>query len=195
MEIFDIVDEKGIPTGELIERSEAHLRDIRHRTAHVWVVRQTDGRYEVLLQKRAACKESFPGCYDTSSAGHIHAGDEPLPSALRELEEELGIRAEESDLSFAGNFVSHYERVFYDKPFRDNEYTFVYVYDKPVEIEALKLQADEVESVKWFDIDQVSKAIEPPRDERFCVPLDGFAVLRAWVERKPGKQEQNEEQV
>jgi isopentenyldiphosphate isomerase len=190
MEIFDIVDEKGIPTGELIERSEAHLRDIRHRTAHVWVVRQTDGRYEVLLQKRAACKESFPGCYDTSSAGHIHAGDEPLPSALRELEEELGIRADESELSFAGNFVSHYERVFYDKPFRDNEYTFVYVYDKPVEIEALKLQADEVESVKWFDIDQVSKAIEPPRDARFCVPQDGFAVLRAWVEMKPVKQEQ-----
>ena len=38
-------------------------------------------------------KESFPGLYDTSSAGHIRAGDEPLPSALRELREELHIAA------------------------------------------------------------------------------------------------------
>ena len=38
-------------------------------------------------------KESFPGMYDTSSAGHIPAGEEPLPSALRELSEELGMKS------------------------------------------------------------------------------------------------------
>lgn len=30
-------------------------------------------------------KDSFPGKYDTSSAGHIQAGDEPLASGLRSL--------------------------------------------------------------------------------------------------------------
>ena len=34
MEIFDIVDEKGIPTGETIERTQAHEKGVRHRTAH-----------------------------------------------------------------------------------------------------------------------------------------------------------------
>ena len=43
-------------------------------------------------------KDSFPGCYDISSAGHISAGDEPLETALRELEEELGIKAEPEQL-------------------------------------------------------------------------------------------------
>lgn len=181
MELFDVVDAKGIPTGEIIERSEAHEKDIPHRTAHVWVVRMKNGKPQVLLQKRAAGKESFPGCYDTSSAGHIHAGDEPLESALRELEEELGIKADESDLSYAGIFHSHYEKIFYAKPFRDNEITFVYVYDRPVEIDDLTLQEDEVESVKWFDADYVQEKISPPRDELFCVPREGFSLVMEWM--------------
>lgn len=183
-ELFDIVNENGIPTGEIVERSVAHKNDVRHRTAHVWVVRKSDGKIQVLLQKRAAGKESFPGCYDTSSAGHIHAGDEPLESALRELEEELGIKAEASDLSFAGIFHSHYEKVFNEKPFRDNEVTFVYVYDKPVNADALTLQSDEVESVRWFDEDYVREKIAPPRDELFCVPREGFALVTDWLKSK-----------
>ena len=49
-------------------------------------------------KNEAKKKNSFPGCYDISSAGHISAGDEPLETALRELEEELGIKAEPEQL-------------------------------------------------------------------------------------------------
>jgi len=49
-------------------------------------------------------KDSFPCRYDTSSAGHIQAGDEPLESAVRELSEELGIQANPDDLRFAVPF-------------------------------------------------------------------------------------------
>ena len=181
-ELFDIVNENGVPTGGIVERSEAHEKDIRHRTAHVWVVRMHDGKPQVLLQKRAAGKESFPGCYDTSSAGHIHAGDEPMESALRELEEELGIKADASDLSFAGIFHTHYEKVFRTDPFRDNEVTFVYIYKKPLDIETLTLQEDEVESVRWFDVDYVQEKIAPPRDASFCVPVDGFSLVTEWLD-------------
>lgn len=93
MELFDICDEQGNPTGDKVERSEAHAKGICHRTAHIWIAKQENGRYKVLLQKRSMDKDSFPGRYDTSSAGHIQAGDEPMESALRELGEELGIKA------------------------------------------------------------------------------------------------------
>lgn len=99
MEYFDIVDEAGTPTGEIVSRAEAHEQGILHRTAHVWIVRERNGRTEVLLQKRSENKDSFPGMYDTSSAGHIPAGDEPLPSALRELKEELGVTAAPARIS------------------------------------------------------------------------------------------------
>ena len=74
MEYFDVVDEAGQPTGKTVSRENAHTYGILHRTAHVWIVRQADARLQVLLQKRSMEKDSFPGLYDTSSAGHIPAG-------------------------------------------------------------------------------------------------------------------------
>ena len=79
-EIFDIIDTQGNPTGETVTREKAHAEGIPHRTAHIWIIREKYGRTEVLLQKRSMNKDSFPGKFDTSSAGHIQAGDEPLES-------------------------------------------------------------------------------------------------------------------
>ncbi len=180
MEYLDIVDETGTPTGEIVSRDAAHRDGIRHRTAHVWVVRNrsNEGRgYEILLQKRSEEKESFPGMYDTSSAGHIPAGDEPLESALRELKEELGIAAAPEDLRFAGTFRIRYEKEFHGSLFRDNEVTSVYIYDRPVEIEKLVLQESEVSQVRWFGLEDVWDEIRRSR-ERFCVPKEGLAILR-----------------
>ena len=179
-EYLDIVDESGKPTGETVSRDEAHRKGILHRTAHVWVVRKTDQGYDILLQKRSEEKESFPGLYDTSSAGHIPAGDEPLESALRELAEELGIVASDRDLNYAGSFRIQYEKEFHGRMFRDNEVTRVYVYDKPVDIQDLSLQETEVSEVCWFDLEEVWNEIHQSR-ERFCVPTAGLKVLREYL--------------
>ena len=179
-EYLDIADESGKPTGEIISRDEAHSRGILHRTAHVWVVRKTDKGYDILLQKRSEEKESFPGLYDTSSAGHIPAGEEPLESALRELSEELGIEASEEDLHYAGSFRIRYEKEFHGKMFRDNELANVFVYDLPVDIGTLILQETEVSEVKWFDLDGVWNEIKNDRS-RFCVPTGGLNILREYL--------------
>lgn len=180
MEIFDIVDESGFPTGETVSRELAHAKGIRHRTAHVWIVRYYNGKWQLLLQKRSANKDSFPGYYDTSSAGHIPAGFEPRGSALRELQEELGIKAEEDDLLEIGMFRSNYAREFHGRLFVDNEVTTVFVYKKDVEIESLTLQEEEVEEVKWFDIDIVKEDMQ--KEERiFCVPRAGLAIIDTWI--------------
>ena len=41
-EIFDIVDEKGQPTGETVTRSQARAEGVRHKTAHICVVRDNN---------------------------------------------------------------------------------------------------------------------------------------------------------
>ncbi len=181
MEYLDVCDERGKPTGRIVTRELAHREGILHRTAHVWIVRETESGVQVLLQKRSRSKDSFPGLYDTSSAGHIPAGGEPLPSALRELREELGIRAKPEQLHKAGSFRIRYEKVFHGKIFRDNEITSVYVYREPVDVTALQLQKEEVEEVRWFDLEEVAAEIRVSR-ERFCVPTEGLRVLIRFLE-------------
>lgn len=181
MEYLDIVDESGTPTGKTIARSIAHRDGILHRTAHVWVVRESEGRTEILLQKRSEEKESFPGMFDTSSAGHIPAGEEPIPSALRELEEELGIKAMAAQLHYAGTFRIRYEKVFHGGLFRDNEVTSVFVYSRPVDIGALVLQTSEVSEVRWFDLEKVWNEIQSGDRSRFCVPTAGLKVLKDYL--------------
>ncbi len=182
MEYFDVVHEDGTPTGQVVSRDEAHDKGILHRTAHVWIIRQQGEATEVLLQKRSPEKDSFPNMYDTSSAGHVCAGDEPGESALRELSEELGIKATPADLTFIGTFRINYVEDFHGKPFHDNEVTHVYVYGQAVDANKLTLQESEVSGVAWFPIDEVWEEIQGT-SERFCVPAGGLKLLKEYVDR------------
>lgn len=183
MEILDICDENGVPTGKTVERNVAHTEGINHRTAHVWVVSMNNGQPQVLLQKRAMNKDSFPGRFDTSSAGHIQAGDEPLESAIRELEEELGIKATANDLEFIGKFHVEFDKVFREKLFKDRETAFVYVYKENVDIEKLVLQKEEIMDVQWFDVKLLDEALKN-KNTNFCVPRKGFELIKGWIEKK-----------
>mgnify|MGYP000721309839 CR=1 FL=1 len=181
MEYLDIVDEQGQPTGEIISRTLAHTEGIRHRTAHIWIVRRENEHFQVLMQKRAMSKDSFPGKYDTSSAGHIQAGDEPLASGLRELAEELGIHAKPEDLAFAGCHSRKFcKKNFTEKSSGNNEIAFVYVYQQPVNIETLVLQKEEVESVRWFDLEETYQNCQN-RNTQFCAPVPGLEVVRQYL--------------
>jgi hypothetical protein len=89
-ESFDVLDEKGVPTGERKHRKLVHrdgtfqphpcarLQQSRHtyppfpgdwhRCSHVWIyVITTD---ELLIQKRSEFKDSWASKWDISAAGH-----------------------------------------------------------------------------------------------------------------------------
>jgi isopentenyldiphosphate isomerase len=87
-EMFDRVDLDDRVIGR-VRRGDAH-RDptLIHRSVQV-VVFTSDGR--VLLQRRAATKDLFPGYLCASASGHVMAGDDYDQTARRELIEELGV--------------------------------------------------------------------------------------------------------
>ena len=155
LELFDIVDEEGNPIGLVKERGVAHRDGSRHATVHMWIVRpnQKSG-YDVLLQRRSPNKESNPGLWDISSAGHIEHGAKPMDAALRELHEELGITANPEDLRFFGHWDVRFQKNFRGFPYRDNEFSHEYIYDQPVDTAALVLQESEVCDVKWIDFQE-----------------------------------------
>jgi 16S rRNA (adenine1518-N6/adenine1519-N6)-dimethyltransferase len=64
---------------------------LRHRAVHIFVF---NGRGEVFLQKRSRSKDRHPLLWDSSTAGHVDAGEDYDTAAARELQEELGISTE-----------------------------------------------------------------------------------------------------
>ncbi len=181
MELLDVLDENGEPSGLVRERTMVHMRGDYHRTSHVWVVRRRDGQYELLLQKRSAAKDSFGGCYDISSAGHIPAGEDYRESAVRELFEELGISADAGELRFIGFHEGWYEGTFNGKLFKNHEKSAVFLYEKPVEESALVLQESEVESVLWMELHEIERAVREKRPD-FCLFQDEVELLISCLE-------------
>lgn len=176
LELFDILSPAGSKTGMIKERGVAHRDGSLHGTAHIWIVRPTDKGYDVLLQKRSLNKESFPGCYDTSAAGHIAAGDEPLFSALRELHEELGICAREDELLYLGTHYTETHTKFRGMPFHDCELSHMYLYEQPIVSETLSLQQEEVEDVLWMDMERCLKAAQEQPD-LYCFDQEEFRLI------------------
>lgn len=183
LELFDIVDENGEPTGETVERTLAHSQGIRHRTSHVWLLRRRQGRVEILLQKRSRDKDSFPGCYDISSAGHIPAGVDYVSSALRELKEELGEEASPEELVYCGTRYIRYMETFYGKPFRDNQVSKVYLLWRDKEAEDFVLQQEEIEEVKWFDFYECLELVKENAIPH-CIMQEELEMIKAALENE-----------
>ena len=96
MEYLDIVDEENNLTGEIEERDVIHKKGLWHREISVWIMNQNG---DVLLQKRSAKKKQGANKWSTC-AGHVDVGEEPKMTAIRELQEELGIKVQEDELKY-----------------------------------------------------------------------------------------------
>ncbi len=87
-EMFDVVDE-GDNVIATRPRSEVHEKNLLHRAVHILVFNRQG---ELLLQKRSAWKDREPSKWDSSAAGHLEPGESYQAGAIRETDEELGIR-------------------------------------------------------------------------------------------------------
>jgi isopentenyl-diphosphate delta-isomerase type 1 len=147
MELLDIVDEHGNFTGEVMEREKVHDLNLFHWEISVFLI---NDKKEVLLQKRAATKRMNPNMWG-SCAGHVDSGEGIEETALRELEEEIGLKFNLDDLHVLeemqvtkGEINSHLTRVYYVY-YNGNDF---------------KIQTEELSEVRWFNIDDVINMIK-----------------------------------
>lgn len=88
-DLLEVVDSNNQVVG-IEKRGVVHDRQLMHRSVHI-LVKNDRGKF--FLQRRAMHKDSEPGMWDTSAAGHVDVGEDILHAAKRELKEELGLKS------------------------------------------------------------------------------------------------------
>ncbi|KAI3792889.1 hypothetical protein L2E82_06780 [Cichorium intybus] len=170
-EHFDVLTKTGQKTGFSKPRGAVHKDGDYHRAVHVWIF--AESTQELLLQRRADCKDSWPGLWDISSAGHISAGDSSLISARRELQEELGLTLPND--AFELLFVFLQQSVTNNGSFINNEFDDVYLVTtvSPIPLEAFTLQESEVSDVKYIPIEEYKQALAKEDPQYVQYSLEG----------------------
>lgn len=144
MELIDVLDEKtGEKTGEIISKDEAHKIGKWHGSIHILIV--NNNKDKTLLQKRCAEKKLYPNTWDIAVGGHISSGEDAITTAKRELEEELGIKANSVELELVDKITEK----LVDNGVISNEYVSIFVMYTDIDISDIKLQKEEVSEAKW----------------------------------------------
>jgi isopentenyldiphosphate isomerase len=157
-EIFDVVNERD----EAIDRkprSEVHRLGLMHRAVHVLVF-NSNGK--VFLQKRSMTKDRQPGLWDSSASGHLDTGESYDDCAVRELNEEIGLRLSAPP-----------ERLFKLPASVQTDQEHVWIYRCTAE-GPFTLHPQEIECGDWFTVQQVNDWMRK-RPEDFA-----SALLAIW---------------
>lgn len=158
-EYIDILNENGEVSGKTCLKLEAHKKGLFHASVHIWIV---DLNQNVLIQKRAADKDVFPNLWDVSVAGHISAGEKPEISAIREVEEEIGLLISKVDLHFICTLK---KKIIHKTDLIDNELHHVYICRKKFNFNALKIQVEEVSEIKTMKLEKLMKEVEKAKND------------------------------
>jgi len=160
------------PDGKFIawvSRAEVHAKFLIHRSINILVFHQ-DGR--LLIQKRAAQKQTFASFWDLSCSGHVDYEDHPngdpnrseeafWSAATRELTEELGIS---TPLEVIGEFAPfqnvNIERSMFFRTQSNGPFT---------------LQESEVEDWAWVDVESLQEFMpQTPLLKHVCKAILGW---------------------
>ncbi len=149
-EYFDVVDAHDRVLYRE-RRSIVHAQRLRHRAVHILLL---DVQGHLLLQRRSKLKDTNPGKWTTACCGHVDAGEDYLEAAVRELDEELGVR-----LEGPGALTE----IWRHEPCRATGQEFIRVYTVQWN-GALRPDPEEVAELRWLCPGDLSEAIaERPR--------------------------------
>lgn len=148
-ELWQLYDEQGRAlNGKGGTKDKVFGDGLLHGAAHVWIWRKNNDTIEILVQKRAANKRTWPNRYDISAAGHIDLDETPLDAALRETGEEIGLNTISDELKL---FCVHRTYLKAENGAIENEFQWLYSLELTSNTD-FTLQASEVESLAWVPL-------------------------------------------
>lgn len=179
-EPIDLLDADGKYTGKTIMKSEAHRQGLFHPSIHVWLYTENG---KILIQKRAKDKDTHPGLWDVSVAGHVGAGENVVISAIREIGEEIGLTVTERELYKLGVFKYRYQ---HRPDLVDCEFHHTFLCLLKVPLNVLRMQESEVEDLAMVDLATFRDVLANRTVRSKYVPYDPayYAVVFRAVEAR-----------
>ena len=174
---LELFDQNNQSLGILKDKATVHQDGDWHRTSEIVVLNQQD---EVLLSLRHPDKKYLPNYWDVCLGGHLDPGESYGEAALRELEEEIGLRPQPEELIFLGTM----DVVVVDESvaLRDFEHAGVFVWRVINSLYEFTMQPDEVAELKWMPIKDVVRDLNSPVPSlRYTPPTNTYCRTLEWV--------------
>ena len=143
MELLEIYNDEGKPTGKTVVRGDKNLKLEDNEHIAVGVIFIENSKNEFLIQKTSKEK----GGYYSSTGGHITEGETPMSSIIREIEEELGIKVKEDEIKNLG-FINN-----------GIPLMFLFYMKKDINIEDIIVQKEEVDYVEYKTKEEIEELI------------------------------------
>lgn len=151
-------------------RGEVRAQNLPHRCSYCLIVDAKEER--VLVQKRVAWKETYPSHWDPTPGGVMGPDETFEDNAVRELEEEMGI-------AIGSKLAPKALEPLFDFWFEDDRvrnWGRLMKVHYEGDISDLKLQAEEVETVKWMTREELQQLLETGP-----VSPDAAVALKQWL--------------
>jgi isopentenyldiphosphate isomerase len=148
-------------SGDMIEplpRSVVHSKPVKywHGVVNVWLVNNAG---ELMVSKRSGYVSSNPGKWQTYFGGHVSAGMTHIKTAVKELEEEVGLKIDSTDLYLIdkGQFANDDHLHFYE--------SYAYLFNGSPE--ELEFSDGEISEARWMQMSEYQQA-RTDHPEQWC---------------------------
>jgi len=144
MEILDLVDENGDPTGRTIQRNHEIPEGFYIKVVGIWMINQNN---EILIQKRSANKIEWANMWSNVS-GVVSPGETTDEAILREVFEEVGIPLDKGDLQLI------------KKELDGHIFHVLYLAKYEKDLKNIVIQEEELSEAKWASREEIEELLK-----------------------------------
>lgn len=146
MELWEVLDDKGNPTGEIMEKYDKRVFDkgLYHLGSDVWIINSEN---KILIQKRSENKRLEPNVW-AMTGGSVIVGENSLETIVREAKEELDITIDSNKLKLITKFKT------------GNVWIDTYILKNDYDISKMNFQKEEVSDAKWATWNEIDELVK-----------------------------------